>query len=129
MEDIPVTKKETQLSHEPHGATAHRYQVYRQSKNGCHYNYGDRIASPDQAVGFFLNASPAFEGGGLHLWDHREQRAVASAEWFGEITRMGFAVRTRANVFHDEALAVIARGITEREALEETISSQLRMTV
>ncbi len=124
-----MTKKETLLSHEPHGATAHRYQVYRQSKNGCHYPHGDRVASPDDAVGLFLSANPAFEGGGLHLWDHHEQRAVASTEWHVEVTRMGFAVRARANLFYDEALAVIARGMTEREALEETISSRLRMTV
>lgn len=123
-----MTEKETQLSHEPHGPAPRRYQIYRQSRNGCHHPHGDGIDSPQDAVALFLAVSPVFEGGGLRLWDHREQRAVAAAEWSGETTRMGFFVRRRSNVFHDEPLAVIARDIAQREALVQAIASELRVS-
>ncbi len=119
---------ESTLAPEPHQATPHRYQIYRQSRNGCHHHHGDSIDSPHDAVALFLTATPLFEGGGLNLWDHREQRAVASAEWKVETTRMGFGVRTRSNVFHDEALAAIAREIAQREALTQVIAMELRMS-
>lgn len=124
-----MTKKETQLTHEPPGHAPHRYQIYRQSKNGCHYNHGERMDSAVDAVALFLGTAPTFEGGGVRLWDHREMRAVASAEWNVETTRMGFHVRTRSNVFHDETLAVIARDIAQREALTQAIAMELRVSV
>jgi hypothetical protein len=108
--------------------TPHRYQVYRQARNGVHYSHGESIASRAAAVTHFLHATPLFEGGGLHLWDHREQCAVASAAWDVETTRFGFPVRTRENVFHNPTLAVVAHEITEREQLEQTIAHQIRMT-
>ena len=123
-----MTEKETQLSQEPHGHAPRRYQIYRQSKNGCHHPHGDGIDSPQDAVALFLAATPVFDGGGLHLWDHHEQRAVVSAEWNGETTRMGFFVRTRSNAFHDEPLAVIARDIAQREALVQAIATELRVS-
>lgn len=114
---------------EPPSPTPHRYQIYRQSRNGLHYNHGSIIESPEDAVALFLRTAPAFEGGGLRLWDHYEQRHVASAEWLIETTRMGFAVRHRVNVYHDPALAVVAAQINERQQLEQTITDRLRMAV
>ncbi len=119
----------TALLAEPPLATPHRYQVYRQAKNGLHYNHGAIIATPEDAVALFLNTAPAFEGGGVRLWDHHEQRHVASAEWNVETTRMGFPVRHRVNVYHDPALAVFAAQIAERERLEETVTNRIRMTI
>ena len=55
-------------------------------------------------------------------------RAVASAEWKVETTRMGFLVRTRSNVFHDEPLAAIAQNIAQREALARTVAMELRVS-
>lgn len=118
----------TALLAEPHAATPHRYQVYRQARNGLHYNHGPILDSADQAVALFLQTTPAFEGGGVRLWDHYDQRHVASAEWQVEQTRMGFAVRTRANAFHDEALGSIARDLAQREALVQAIASEMRMS-
>ena len=63
---------------EPSPPTPHRYQIYRQARSGLHYNHGSIIDSPEDAVALFLNTSPAFEGGGVRLWDHYEQRHVAS---------------------------------------------------
>lgn len=51
-----------------------------------------------------------------------------SAEWDIETTRMGFAVRTRQNVFHDDGTAAIARDIAEREALVQAIAADLRLS-
>jgi len=123
-----MIQKEHLASSEPRSLTPHRYQVYRQARNGLHHSHGDSIDSPADAVAHFLHATPAFEGGGLHLWDHREQRAVASADWQMETTRMGFPVRQRSNVFHDLSLAVMAEQIAEREKLEQTITNHIRMT-
>jgi hypothetical protein len=124
-----MTNPTTLLVAEPPGATPHRYQIYRQAKNGLHYNHGTVIDSPEDAVTSFLQATPAFEGGGLRLWDHHEQRNVVSAEWRLETTRMGFAVWHRANVFHDPALALVASRIAERVQLEQTITDRLRAAV
>jgi hypothetical protein len=113
---------------EPLPATPHRYQIYRQARNGLYHNHGSIIDSPEDAVALFLQTSPAFEGGGLRLWDRHDQRHVASADWHLESTRMGFSVRLRSNVFHDPALAEIAERIAEREAIEQSITSHIRMT-
>ena len=53
----------TALLTEPSSATPHRYQVYRQARNGLHYNHGAIIESAEDAVALFLRTSPAFEGG------------------------------------------------------------------
>lgn len=119
----------TSLLAEPPSATPHRYQIYRQTKNGLHHNHGPVIDSPGEAVASFLQTTPAFEGGGVRLWDHTEMRIAASAEWQVETTRMRFAVRHRSNVFYEPALALVASRITEREHLEQTISNRLGMAV
>ncbi len=124
-----MTNTVTSLLAEPPSATPHRYQVYRQAKNGLHHNHGAVIDSPEDAVASFLQTTPAFEGGGVRLWDHTQMRIAASAEWQMETTRMGFAVRHRSNVFYDPALALVASHIAEREQLEQAISNRLRMAV
>lgn len=124
-----MTNTVTSLLAESPSATPHRYQVYRQAKNGLHHNHGPTVDSPEDAVASFLQTTPAFEGGGVRLWDHTEMRIAASAEWQVETTRMGFAVRHRSNVFYDPALALVASHIAEREQLEQAISNRLRMAV
>lgn len=118
----------TALLTEPPSTTPHRYQVYRQARNGLHYNHGAIIDSAEDAVALFLQTSPAFEGGGLRLWDHYEQRHVASADWHVETTRMGFSIRLRSNVFHDPSLAIVAERIAERQEFEQSITDRIRMT-
>jgi hypothetical protein len=127
-EDRTMIQQEHPASPAPRSVPPHRYQVYRQARNGVHHSHGESIDSPEGAVTHFLHATPVFEGGGLHLWDHREQRAVASADWQVETTRMGFPVRLRANVFHDISLAALAEQIAEREKLEQTITNHIRLT-
>lgn len=119
---------ETPISSEARTVAPHRYQIFRQAKNGCHFNFGSSIASPEEAVEIFLDTAPAFEGGDLRLWDHREQRTVASAEWLVEITRFGFPVRTRANVFHDDAIAQIAQRVIEREAYFQSVAQRMNLS-
>ncbi len=105
----------------------HRYQVFRHAKTGVHYNHGSSIASADEAVEIFLDTAPLFEGGGVRLWDHRESRAVASAEWFVETTHFGFPVRARANAFFDDDIARIAQQIVEREAYFQSVAQRIRI--
>jgi hypothetical protein len=119
----------TALLAEPPAPTPHRYQIYRQARNGLHYNHGAIIDAPEDAVAMFLQTAPAFEGGGLRLWDHYEQRNAASAEWMIETTRMGFAVRHRVNLYHDPALAVVAAQIAERQRIEQSLTDRFRMAV
>lgn len=94
-----------------------RYQIYRQAKNGCHHPYGGRTEMAAEAVEVFLAASPLYEGGAIHLWDHHQQRSVAATNWTREKTGFGFEVHTRANVFQEPGLAAIARLVAEREQM------------
>lgn len=110
---------------EPSAPTPHRYQIYRQEKNGVHYSYGLSIESAEEAVEIFLETKPLFDGGGIRLWDHREQRAVAAVEWITETTHFGFNVRARANAFYDDHLAVVAARVIEREAFFETLAQRM----
>jgi hypothetical protein len=106
----------------------HRYQVFQQARNGCHHHYGSSIASAEEAVDVFLATAPMFEGGGIRLWDHHEQRTVASVEWLVEITRFGFPVRTRANAFYDDGIAQLAQRAIEREAYFQSLAERLNQS-
>lgn len=105
----------------------YRYRVYRQQRAG-NYTVGLQTDTATEAVQAFLDTKPAFEGGTVRLWDRQADQIMASAEWDIETTRMGFAVRARRNVFHDEGAAVIARDIAQREALVQAIATDLRMS-
>ncbi len=61
-------------------ASVARYQIHRQNRTGL-FLPGFRTDSAPEAVEAFLNQAPAFEGGGVRLLDHRDQRMVASVEW------------------------------------------------
>jgi hypothetical protein len=106
---------------------SHRYQVYRQQRAG-YYTIGLQTDTAVEAVQAFLDTKPAFEGGGIRLWDRHGDRLMAAAEWDIETTRMGFAVRTRQNVFHDDETAGIAQHLAQREALVQAIATDLRMS-
>lgn len=41
---------ETPALSEVHALTPHRYQIFRQANNGCHFNHGSSIASAKEAV-------------------------------------------------------------------------------
>lgn len=105
----------------------YRYEVYRQQRAG-NYTVGLQSHDPTAAVQAFLDTKPAFEGGTIRLWDRLGDVLVAEAEWDVETTRMGFAVRARRNVFHDEGAEALARDITQREALVQAIATDLRMS-
>jgi hypothetical protein len=104
----------------------HRYQIYRQSRNGVHQPYGPMIDSQADAVAQFVHTTPAFDGGGVRLWDHREQRVAASAEWTVDLTGFGFPVRTRSDVFYEDNLRILAHVLKERETLEERTGYRAR---
>lgn len=89
---------------------ASRFQIYRQTHTGI-YAVSFKTDSAVEAVEAFLNQSPAFEGGELRLWDHREQGLSASVEWRMEKPDFGFLVFNRTNVFQDRLLSLIARQI------------------
>lgn len=110
-----------------HPEPTHRYQVYRQQRAG-YYTIGLQTDHAVDAVQAFLDTKPAFEGGTIRLWDRHGDRLLAAAEWDIETTRMGFSVRTRQNVFHDDEAATIARDIAQREALVQAIATDLRMS-
>lgn len=104
-----------------------RYQVYRQQRAG-YYTIGAQTDTAADAVQTFLETRPAFEGGAIRLWDRAGEQLMATAEWNLETTRMGFSVRTRRNVFHDPAAAVLAQEIAQREALVQAIAADLRLS-
>lgn len=104
---------------------AHRYQIFRQTRSGVYHRYGTSIESLETAVELFLETRPIFDGGGVRLWDHHEQRNLASTEWLVEHTSFGFPVRVRADAFHDEVAATLARHVLEREALIESLGQRM----
>jgi hypothetical protein len=81
-----------------------------------------------EAVEMFAIMSPAFDGGAIRIWDHHEQRVCASVEWHSENTPFGSAVRIRRNVFQNTMLAVLARQVSERETMRESILAEVRLS-
>lgn len=108
-------------------ATVSRYQIYRQTRTGT-YPVEFKTDSAAEAVGAFLNMSPAFEGGELRLWNNREQRVDASVEWRTEKTDFGFPVFNRSNVFHDRLLGLIAHQMQVREEIRQEIQHSVWMS-
>ena len=104
-----------------------RYQIFRQTNDGAYQQYGVSIEPVERAVEMFLLTRPAFDGGGVRLWDSLEQRTVASAEWYVENTTFGFGVRVRADAFYDETVSEAARRVLEREALVESLGQNMDM--
>ena len=103
------------------------YQIYRQTRAGI-FVPCFQSDSPAIAVEAFLRQSPAFDGGEVRLWNHRQQRLSAVVNWTLETTTFGFQVRQRVNVFYDRRLAELAREIQMREFLREVMRQELAMT-
>lgn len=110
------------------GIQASRFQIYRQTHAG-NYVPGFQSDSASEAIEAFLSAAPLFDGGELRMWDHREQKVVASVAWSREQTDFGFAVRHRVNVFHNRLLGLVARHIQDREAIRQEMQRSVGMTV
>lgn len=109
------------------GIKTSRFQIYRQTRAGS-YVAGFQSNSATEAIEAFLSATPLFDGGELRMWDHREQKAVASVAWNREQTDFGFAVRHRVNVFHNRLLGLVARHIQDREAIRHEMQHGIGMT-
>ena len=126
MKNTPSTK---QIAPPANAETAPvaRYQIYRQTRTGT-YTGEFKTDSPAGAVEAFRNQSPAFEGGELRIWNHREQRVSASVQWSTEKTDFGFPVFNRTNVFHDRLLGLIDRQMQVREEIREEIQHSARMS-
>ncbi len=104
-----------------------RYQIYRQTRTGT-YTVALKTDSAVEAVKAFLNQSPTFEGGGLRIWNQREQHVGASVQWGMQKTEFGFPVFNRTNVFHDRLIELIARQVQVREEIREEIQHSVRMS-
>ena len=105
---------------------AARYQIYQQTRSGA-YVGGLKTDSATDAIRAFLGQSPAFEGGELRLWDHREQHLSAWVKWSSRAGEAGESARVRENVFQDRMLALLARLIEPQENLRETIQHGVRL--
>lgn len=105
-------------------ASVARYQIHRQSRTGL-FLPGFRTDSAPEAVEAFLNQAPAFDGGGVRLLDHRDQRMVASVEWTTVKTDFGFPVHHRVNRFHDARIETLTDEILARENLREAARHSL----
>lgn len=109
-------------------ASVARYQIHRQNRTGLFFP-GFRTDSAPEAVEAFLNQAPAFDGGGVRLLDHREQRVVASVEWSTVKTDFGFPVHRRVNRFHDAMIEQLANTVQAREVLREELRHEATLTV
>ena len=76
----PASVHEIPLSYAP------RCQIYRQGSAG-NFMAELKTDSPYEAVEMFVIISPAFEGGGIRIWDNQEQRVGVSVEWGPRRTR------------------------------------------
>jgi hypothetical protein len=108
-------------------STQPRYEVYRQNRAGSFVRTFES-SRPLDAMLAFMDTTPAFEGGEVRIWDRHQERLLAAAEWTIEQTGMGFYVRTRKNVFHDDEAASLARLVAQREALVQAIAHELRLS-
>ncbi len=109
-------------------ASVARYQIHRQNRTGLFLPVF-RTDSAPEAVEAFLNQAPAFDGGGVRLLDHREQRMVASVEWSTVKTDFGFPVHHRVNRFHDAMIEQLANTVQAREVLREELRHEATLTV
>ncbi len=109
-------------------ASVARYQIHRQNRTGLFLPVF-RTDSAPEAVEAFLNQAPAFDGGGVRLLDHREQRMVASVEWSTVKTDFGFPVHHRVNRFHDAMIEQLANTVQTREVLREELRHEATLTV
>ena len=109
-------------------ASVARYQIYRQNRAGL-FLPGYRSDSAPEAVEAFLNQAPAFDGGEVRLFDHREQRLIASVEWRIEKTDFGFPVHQRVNRFHDAMLEQLAGEVQARAAMRMELRHEATLTV
>lgn len=109
-------------------ASVVRYQIYRQNRAGL-FLPGHRTDSAPEAVEAFLNQAPAFEGGGVRLLDHHDQRIVASVEWRTEKTDFGFPVHHRANRFHDAMIEQLVGEVQERAAMRLELRHEATLSV
>lgn len=109
-------------------ASVARYQIHRQNRTGLFLPVF-RTDSAPEAVEAFLNQAPAFDGGGVRLLDHREQRMVASVEWSTVKTDFGFPVHLRVNRFHDAMIEQLANTVQAREVLREELRHEATLTV
>ena len=103
-----------------------RYQIYQQTRSGA-YVGGLKTDSATDAIRAFLNECPAFEGGELRLWDHREQHLSAWVRWIPRVAGASESVRVREDVFQDRVLALLARLIQPQENLRETFKHGVRL--
>lgn len=109
-------------------ASVARYQIHRQNRTGLFLPVFRSDSAPE-AVEAFLNQAPAFDGGGVRLLDHREQRMVASVEWSTVKTDFGFPVHHRMNRFHDAMIEQLANTVQAREVLREELRHEATLTV
>lgn len=109
-------------------ASVARYQIHLQNRAGL-FLPGFRTDSAPEAVEAFLNQAPAFDGGGVRLLDHREQRMVASVEWSTVKTDFGFPVHHRVNRFHDAMIEQLANAAQAREVMREELRHEATLTV
>ena len=109
-------------------ASVARYQIYRQNRAGL-FLPGYRTDSAPEAVEAFLNQAPTFEGGGVRLLDHHDQRMVASVEWSTVKPDFGFPVHHRVNRFHDAMIEQLANTVQAREVLREELRHEATLTV
>lgn len=108
------------------GAATARYQIYQQALSG-NYVPGLTMDSATDAIRVFVSQSPAFEGGELRLWDHREKRLSASVKWNLQRTESGALAQVRENVFPDRIMAMLARLIQPQEKLREVIQRGVQL--
>jgi hypothetical protein len=97
-----------------------RFHVYQQTREGT-YTPAFRTDSAVEAIGAFLRQMPAFEGGEIRLWDHREQHLSAWVKWVPRSGDLGVHSCSRLNVFQDRLLAVIAGHAEISETIREDV--------
>ena len=103
----------------------HRYEIFREAKDGSYVSNGSQIDSAERAVEAFLRTPPLYEGGATRLWDHHQQQAVAISATSVSITHLGCKLHTRATGFFDQTIGELARRVIEREAYSQSLGERI----
>lgn len=100
-----------------------RYEVLRQPLFGVEYERDFAADSPEEAVEGFRDSMPAFDGGGLIIWDQHEYTLAAYLDWTCTRDHGEAVAWSSRQVYPDQELAAAAQRLDQRKTQRERISA------
>ncbi len=107
-----------------------RYEVLRQPLFGVEYERDFAADSPEEAVEGFRDSMPAFDGGGLIIWDRHEHACAAYLHWTPSYDPYGEVIsRSSQRLYLNQEIAQAAQRLDQREAQREHLNAGIKAGV